>query len=141
MAVVRRPVGIKQELPERTWLVVVLRCLVVAMAIFGTILPVVVIFVVVSMASVVVVRTCMRGGTPGRRVSAVRVPREQQPKRVVQLLRQKVTVALLDVLQGIVNCVVVGTSCYSQFLVVMCASYVVDTWNVPQSCTQSVFAS
>jgi cell division protein YceG involved in septum cleavage len=112
VAVVRRPVGIKQDLPERTWLVVVLRCLVVAVAVFRAILPVVVIFVVVS----------MRGATPGRRESAVRVPREQQSKRVMQLLRQKMTVALLDVLQRIVNCVVVGAACYSQLLVVVCAS-------------------
>jgi hypothetical protein len=129
VAVVRRPVGIKQDLPERTWLVVVLRCLVVAVAVFRAILPVVVIFVVVSMAGVVVVRTCMRGVTPGRRVSAVRVPREQQQRQVVQVLRQKMMVALLDVLQGIVNCVVVGAACYSQLLVVVCASYVVHTCN------------
>ena len=41
-----------------------------------------VIFVIVSMAGVVVVRTCMCVLTPG---SAVQVPWEQQPKRVVQL--------------------------------------------------------
>jgi hypothetical protein len=81
------------------------------------------------MAGVVVVRTCMRGVTPGRRVSAVRVPREQQQRQVVQVLRQKMMVALLDVLQGIVNCVVVGAACYSQLLVVVCASYVVHTCN------------
>jgi len=65
-----------------------------------------------------------RGG-----VKAVRVPWEQQPKRVMELLWQIVMMALPNMLQGTVDGVVIGASRHNQFLVIVCTYYTVHACN------------
>lgn len=129
VVVVWWPVRIKQNLSERTWLVVAFRSLTITLTILWTMRPSVVSVVVMSTACVVVRICSIRCLVPRGCVSAVRVPWEQQSPRVVKLLRQIVMMVFLNVLQGIVDGVPVGASRHQQFLVVVCTYYTVHAYN------------